>query len=109
MNEVTFSVLQILGRLAVVVLCWHAVTMVCSCNENCTKFRHSLRTVLGWVSGAVACAGLFYPVVGGAVALFLVAAIWFAELDYETKSKAQAFRFPEVSETTSDVGSGVSR
>jgi hypothetical protein len=107
MNETSLAVLQIVGRVAVVVLCYYAVTKVCGCRSHCELWRHRLQSVLGWLSGIVACAGLFFPIIGGAAAIVLVAAIWLSELNYGFE--AQTISFPTSRSTASDGGSGGGR
>jgi len=83
MAESTWLLIQLVGRLAVILLCYVAVTKLCQCGRQCSKVKQSVKSVLGWISGAVACAGLFYPVVGGVLAIMLVLALWLTEVDYE--------------------------
>ena len=104
MAETTWLLVQLVGRLAVILLCYVAVTKLCECGKHCSKVKQSLKSVLGWISGAVACAGLFYPVVGGGLAIVLVLALWLTELDY---GKASAGRYTAKATAASDGGSSL--
>ena len=106
MAESTWLIVQLVGRLAVILLCYVAVTSLCGCGKQCSHLKQSLKSVLGWISGAVACAGLVYPVVGGVLAIVLVVALWLTEVEY---GKASAARFPAKATAASDGRSSIRR
>lgn len=82
MNSQTLEVVQVLGRVAVVWLCWYAITKITVCTKEGCKLRYRSQSVLGWLSGGVAAAGIFYPIVGGAAAIMLVFALWITNQNY---------------------------
>lgn len=86
MDDQTRAVLSIVGRFSLVVLCYCAVVKKMRCGDYCSLFRQRLQSTLGWVSGAVATLGLFYPVVCGLIALVLLLAIFATDLDYAKKT-----------------------
>jgi len=106
MAESTWLIVQLVGRLAVILLCYVAVTSLCECGKQCSHLKQSLKSVLGWISGAVACAGLVYPVVGGVLAIVLVVALWLTEVEY---GKASAARFSAKATAASDGRSSIRR
>lgn len=86
MNDETRLVFSIVGRVSLVILCYWAVVKKMRCGDYCSLFRQRLQSTLGWVSGAVATLGLFYPVACGLIALVLLLAIFAADFDYATKT-----------------------
>jgi hypothetical protein len=82
MNSQSVEVVQVLGRVAVVWLCWYAITKITVCTKEGCKLRYRSQSVLGWLSGGVAAAGIFYPIVGGAAAIMLVFALWITNQNY---------------------------
>ena len=90
MDSQSIEVFQVVGRVAVVWLCWYAITKVTVCTKDGCKLRYRSQSVLGWISGAVATAGIFYPIVGGAAAILLVFALWITDQDYAKTTTTEA-------------------
>lgn len=86
MDDQTRSVLAIVCRFSLVILCYCAVVKKMRCGYYCSLFRQRLQSTLGWVSGIVATLGLFYPMICGVIALVLLVAIFAADLDYAKKT-----------------------
>ena len=104
MNEQLFQVLQLVGRVCMVWLCYYAVIKFSACSQQCCRWRYQAQSTLGWISGAVACVGLFYPVICGAAAIVLVLALWMTDLNYGKNTG----RFTAKASTGRDAGSQVS-
>lgn len=106
MDDQLRTVLSIAGRVFMVVLCYFVAMKKMKCGDYCSLFRQRLQSTLGWVSGAVATLGLFYPVICGLVAVVLLVAIFATDLDYGTKTSA--VRITSKPSTIGDAGSPAS-
>lgn len=103
MNEQAVLIAQLIGRISMVWLCYYAVIKFTACTQQCCRWRYQTQNALGWISGAVACVGLFYPVICGAAAVVLVLALWMTDLNYGKNTG----RFTAKASAGRDAGSQV--